>query len=79
MGLADLDHIVPTINMATLSSKTDKQWNDFVVHADRAFGVEGTKSEPTRLQSRFGTSARPMNWQDIQTHRSQNEEAQTCT
>ncbi len=38
--------------------------------AVRAFGEGDAKSEPTQLRSRFGTSPRPTNWQDIPTHAS---------
>ena len=75
----------PITATATLSSATSKQPSDFkcswglLPAAVRAFGVEGTKSEPTRLHSRFGTSARPLNWQDILTHGNPKVVAPICT
>jgi hypothetical protein len=78
-------HTVPTMDTVTRSFKPCQPPDAFksswasLPAAVRAFGVEGTRSEPTRLQSRFGTSARPMNWQDTLTHENRNEVAPTCT
>ncbi len=58
---------VPTMATTTRSSKTYQQQDDSksswasLPAAVRAFGVKDTKSAPTRLQSRFGTSAKPSN------------------
>jgi hypothetical protein len=76
---------VPTMATTTRSSKTYQQQDDFksswasLPAAVRAFGVEGTKYGPTRLQSRFGTSARPLSWQDIPTPGNPKVAAPICT
>jgi hypothetical protein len=76
---------VPIMATTIRSSKTYQQQDNFksswasLPAAVRAFGVEDTKSELTRLQSRFGTSARPLNWQDIPAPGSPKVSAPICT
>jgi hypothetical protein len=76
---------VPIRATTTHSSKAYQQREDsksswaLLPAAVRAFGVEGTKSAPTRLQSWFGTSAKPSNWQDTPTHGNPKEAAPICT
>jgi hypothetical protein len=76
---------VPITATMTHSFQTYQQGDDSksswasLPAAVRAFGAEDTKSAPTRLQSRFGTLAKPSNWQDTPTPGNQKEAAPICT
>jgi hypothetical protein len=76
---------VPITATMPHSSKTYQQQDDSksswasLPAAVWAFGVKDTKSAPTRLQSWFGTSANPSNWQDTPTPGNLKEAAPICT